>query len=69
MFQPQHAHYFNKLKGLITDYGSLTSHPTILAREHNIPCIVGTGNATDKLRHGQKIKMIVNSEQAQIIII
>ncbi len=67
--QPQHSQYFSKLKGLITDYGSLTSHPTILAREHKIPCIVGTGNATTKLKHGQKIKMIVNSDQVQIIII
>lgn len=65
--QPQHSPYFNNIIGLITDYGSLNSHPTILAREYCIPCIVGTGNATQKLKHGQKIKIIVNSDQAEII--
>ena len=38
---------------LVTDGGSLLSHAAIVAREHGIPAVVGTGNATRRLRDGQ----------------
>ena len=41
--------------GIITDIGGLTSHPAIISRELGIPCIVGTKEATKKLKTGQKI--------------
>ncbi len=37
---------------VVTDYGGLTSHPAIVARELDIPCIVGTGNATKIFKDG-----------------
>ena len=40
---------------IITDKGGRTSHAAIVARELGIPCIVGTEDATKKLRTGQKI--------------
>ena len=36
-------------RGVITDRGGRTSHAAIVSRELGIPCVVGTGNATEKL--------------------
>ncbi len=52
---------------MITNHGGKFSHAGILAREHNIPCIVGTGNATEIIGHGQKIKIQANSKKNGII--
>ena len=43
--------------GIITDYGGRTSHAAIVSRELGIPAIVGTGEGTDVLRHGQEVTM------------
>jgi len=40
---------------IITDSGGRTAHAAIVSRELGIPCIVGTGNATRKIKTGQKI--------------
>jgi phosphohistidine swiveling domain-containing protein len=37
---------------VVTDTGSLLSHAAIVAREHGIPTVIGTGNATRKLLDG-----------------
>ena len=42
-------------KGIITNTGNLLCHAAIVAREFGIPCIVGTTNATEKLKEGQKV--------------
>lgn len=60
--RPNVAFYFKKIKGIITNQGGRFSHAAILAKEHNIPCIVGTGNATELITHGQKIKIKAGSE-------
>lgn len=42
-------------KAIITDKGSRTSHAAIVSRELGIPCIVGTQNATQKIKNDEKI--------------
>lgn len=42
-------------KAIVTDKGSRTSHAAIVSRELGIPCIVGTQNATQKIKNGEKI--------------
>ena len=37
---------------IVTDSGGITSHAAILSRELDVPCIVGTGDATLRLRDG-----------------
>lgn len=44
-----------RVAGIVTDQGGRTAHAAIVSREFGIPCIVGTGNATDVLRTGQEI--------------
>lgn len=38
------------VNGVVTDEGGMTCHAATICREHGIPCIVGTGNATTRLR-------------------
>ena len=49
------------VSGVITDHGGYTCHAATVARQFNIPCIVGTGNATEKIKHGQKVIMLPTS--------
>ncbi|MFA5052741.1 MAG: phosphoenolpyruvate synthase [Parcubacteria group bacterium] len=38
---------------IVTDEGGRTSHAAIVSRELGIPCVVGTGDATKKIKKGQ----------------
>jgi pyruvate,water dikinase len=40
---------------VVTDIGGLLSHSAICAREYAIPCVVGTGVATARIRDGSTI--------------
>ena len=44
---------FGTAGALVTDQGGSLSHPAIIAREHGIPAVVATVNATEKLTDGQ----------------
>ena len=48
---------FNLIKGLITDGGSVLSHPVIMARESGIPCVAGCVEGTQKIKTGQKVRV------------
>lgn len=43
--------------GIITNLGGRTCHAAIIARELAIPAIVGTNDATQKLKSGQKVTL------------
>jgi pyruvate,water dikinase len=40
---------------IVTDQGGRTCHAAIISRELGIPCIVGTGNGSKAIAHGQDI--------------
>jgi len=40
---------------IVTDRGGRTCHAAIVSRELGIPCIVGTGNASKKIKDGEEI--------------
>lgn len=44
-----------KTAAIITNKGGRTSHASIVARELGVPAIVGTGDATDKIKDGDLI--------------
>ncbi len=48
---------FGKLKGAVTDMGGPLTHAAIVSREYRIPAVVGTGEATKKIKDGQKIRI------------
>jgi len=57
MTNPDMVVTMQKSAGIITDEGGLTAHAAIVSREMGIPCIVGTREATSKLREGEIITM------------
>jgi len=44
--------HLHRAGGVVTDYGGLTSHVAIVLREMKVPCVVGTGEGTKKLKEG-----------------
>jgi phosphohistidine swiveling domain-containing protein len=57
MTTPYIIPYAMKAQGIVTDNGGTLCHAAIIARENNIPCIVGTGIATEVLKTGDIIEM------------
>lgn len=52
---PSYVPLMRKAKALVTDHGGMMSHAAIVAREFNLPCIVGTKQATKVLQDGEKV--------------
>jgi phosphohistidine swiveling domain-containing protein len=48
---------FNVIKGIVTDGGGYLSHALVIAREFGIPAVVGTQEATQRIKTGQKIRI------------
>ena len=46
---------FARAIGIVTDTGSIASHASIVAREHGIPAVVGTADATARICDGQQL--------------
>jgi pyruvate,water dikinase len=55
MTSPDYVPTMKRISAIITDEGGKTSHTAVVARELGVPCIVGVGNATQKLKTGDKI--------------
>ena len=52
---PAWTQLFAHAEGLVTDVGSILAHGSIVAREYGIPAVLGVGNGTKRIRHGQMI--------------
>jgi pyruvate,water dikinase len=48
---------FQKIRAAVSDIGGSMSHAAIVAREYGLPAVVGTGNATSRIRDGQRIRV------------
>jgi len=46
---------FARAAAVVTDGGTLAAHASLIAREFGIPAVVGTGDATLRLRTGQRV--------------
>lgn len=58
--QPKYVPYMVKAAAIVTDIGGITSHAAIISREFEIPCIVGTENATKILKTGDMVVVDAN---------
>ncbi|HSX35826.1 MAG TPA: PEP-utilizing enzyme [Patescibacteria group bacterium] len=52
---PNYVPLMQKAAAIVTDQGGILSHAAIVARELHKPCVVGTTNATKKLKDGQAV--------------
>jgi phosphohistidine swiveling domain-containing protein len=57
MTNPAWVVLFTKIRGLVTEAGGTTSHPAVVAREFGIPAVVGTGNAGERIKTGDRIRV------------
>jgi pyruvate,water dikinase len=63
---PAWTQLFPHATGLVTDIGSILAHGSIVAREYGIPAVLGVGDATQRLVHGQRIT--VNGDKGVVTI-
>ena len=54
---PSWTPIFNIVKGVVTDGGGYLTHALIVAREFGIPAVVGTQDATRKIKTGQRVRV------------
>jgi phosphohistidine swiveling domain-containing protein len=57
MTNPAWVVLFTKITGLVTEAGGVVSHPAVVAREFGIPAVVGTTNAGERIRTGDRVRV------------
>ena len=55
MTAPDWVPLMRKAAAIVTDSGGMTCHAAIVSRELGIPCLVGTSEATTRLRDGELV--------------
>jgi pyruvate,water dikinase len=55
MTTPDWVPLMRRAAAIVTDSGGMTCHAAIVSRELRIPCVVGTGEATRRLRDGELV--------------
>jgi pyruvate,water dikinase len=54
---PSWAPVFAKIKAAVSDIGGAMSHAAIVAREYGMPAVVGCGDATKRIRTGDRVRV------------
>ncbi len=67
MTRPEFVPLMKKAKAVITDEGGITCHAAIVSRELNIPCVIGTKNATRILKDGDMVEVDADKGIVKII--
>ncbi len=67
MTNPAWTPLFAHAIGLVTDMGGILGHGSIVAREYGIPAVVGTGTITQRVKHGQMIRVDGNDGTVKLL--
>jgi len=54
---PSWGPVFGMIKAAVSDIGGTMSHAAIVAREYGMPAVVGTGQATKRIKTGQRVRV------------
>jgi pyruvate,water dikinase len=54
---PSWGPVFGKIRAAVSDIGGTMSHAAIVAREYGLPAVVGTGQATQRIKTGQRLRV------------
>ncbi len=68
MTNPAWVVLFTKIVGLITDAGGVTSHPAVVSREFGIPAVVGTSNATERIKTGDRVRVNGSTGLVEVLV-
>jgi len=67
MTNPAWVVVFSKIKGVVTDTGGVLCHTAVVAREFGIPGVVGTGDATHRIKTGARLRVNGNTGLVEIL--
>lgn len=67
MTHPDDITSIKKCRAIITDEGGILSHASVVSRELNKPCIIGTKIATKVLKDGMYIEVDADKGVVKII--
>ena len=67
MTSPDYIIHIKNAAAIVTDKGGILCHAAIIAREFNIPCIVGTNIATSFLKDGNLVEVDASKGTIKII--
>ncbi len=64
---PSWTPVFGKVAAAVSDIGGIMSHAAIVAREYGMPAVVGTGNATARIKTGDRVR--VDGDEGVVTIV
>lgn len=67
MTTPEMIPVLKKVSAIVTDEGGITCHAAIVSREMNIPCVIGTLDATRLLHDGDTLE--VNADEGTVRVL
>jgi phosphohistidine swiveling domain-containing protein len=67
MTLPSRMAAVEKARAIVTDEGGMLSHAVLVSREFNIPCVIGTGDATERLRTGDIIEVDASAATVRVV--
>jgi len=67
MTSPAWVVLFSKIKSVVTDTGGVLAHTAVVAREFGIPAVVGTGDATVRIKTGDRLRVNGSTGQVEIL--
>ena len=67
MTRPEFIPIMKRAAAIVTNEGGITCHAAIVSRELGIPCIIGTGNATQLIKDGDLVEVRANHGTVRIL--
>jgi pyruvate,water dikinase len=64
---PSWAPLFSLADALVIDIGAAASHGAIVARELGVPCVIGTGDGTRRIRTGDRLRVDGSAGRVEIV--
>ena len=64
---PSWTPVFGKIAAAVSDIGGIMSHAAIVCREYGVPAVVGTGNATSRIKTGDRVRVDGNAGTVTIV--
>ncbi|OGV97376.1 hypothetical protein A2W24_06635 [Microgenomates group bacterium RBG_16_45_19] len=64
---PEYLSVLYRAGGLVVDEDSVSGHGVVYARALKLPCIMGTGNAREGLRDGQKVTLDAGNGVVRVV--